>query len=95
MKTFLPNATVIALSAASVLMIACGDSGSLQSSNNAQLSDTATATSATEIPVSATTSAAGAFSFVNMMASSQNDSAEPLAGGTAVLATSETDEPSV
>ncbi len=93
MKTFLPGATLVALSAASVLLIACGDSGSLQSSNKAQLSDSATAASATEIPVSATTSAAGAFSFVNMAASSQNDRAEPLAGGAAVLATSETDEP--
>jgi hypothetical protein len=95
MKTFLPSATFIALSAVSVLMIACGDSGSMQSSNNAQLSDNPTTASATEIPMSATTSAASAFSFVNMMASSQNDSAEPLAGGASVLATSETDEPSV
>ena len=94
MKTYLPNAVVIALSLASVLLIACGDSGSLQS-NNAGLSENPVATSASEISVAATTSAAGAFSFVNMMASSQNDRAEPLAGGAAVLATSETDEPSV
>ena len=95
MKTYLPNATVIALSLASVLLIACGDNGSLQSSNNAKLSDNPAATSATEFPVSATTSAAGAFSYINLMASSQNDRAEPLVGGAAVLATSETDEPSV
>ena len=95
MKTYLPIATVIALSAASVLLIACGDSGTLQSSNDAPLSENPTATSATEIPMSATTSTASAFNFVNMMASSQNDSAEPLVGGAAVLATSETDEPSV
>ena len=95
MKTFLPSATLFALSAASVLLIACGDSGSLQSSSNAQLSDNPAAASAAEFPVSATTSAAGAFSFINLMASSQNDRAEPLAGGAAVLATSETDEPSV
>lgn len=94
MKTHLPNATAIALSLASVLLIACGDSGSLQS-NNVDLSENPVATSASEISVSATTSAAGAFSFVNMMASSQNDRAEPLVGGAAVLATSETDEPSV
>jgi hypothetical protein len=95
MKTFLPNATFIAFSVASMLLIACGESGSLQSSNDAQLSDIATANSVTAIPVSATTSAAGAFSFVNMMASGQDDSAEPVAGGAAVFATSETDEPSV
>ena len=97
MKTFLPNANakVIAMSLASVLLLACGDSGSLQSSNDAPLSDNPTTASATAIPMSATTSAAGAFSFINMMASSQNDRAEPLAGGAAVLATSETDEPSV
>ncbi len=93
MKNFLPNHTLLALSAASVLLIACGDSGSLPSSNNGQLSDNPTVASATEIPLSATTSAASAFSFVNMMASSQNDSAEPLVGGAAVLATSETEEP--
>jgi hypothetical protein len=95
MKTFLPITTVVALSAASVLLIACGDSGTLQSSNNAQLSNNAITANATEIPLSATTSAANAYNFVNMMASSQNDSAEPLVGGAAVLATSETDEPSV
>lgn len=95
MKTFLQNARFVALSAVSVLMIACGDSSSLQSSNNAQLSDNPATTSASEIPMSASTSAASAMSFVNMMASSQNDSAEPLAVGAAVLATSETDEPSV
>jgi hypothetical protein len=95
MKTFLPNATVVALSVASVLLIACGDSSTLQSSNNAQLSDNPATASASEIPMSASTSAASAINFVNMMASSQNDSAEPLAVGAAVLATSETDEPSV
>ena len=95
MKTYLPKTTrFVALSAVGVLLIACGDSGTLQS-NNAELSENPVATSASEISVSATTSAAGAFGFVNMMASSQNDRAEPLVGGAAVLATSETDEPSL
>jgi hypothetical protein len=95
MKTFLQNARFVALGAVSVLMIACGDSGSLPSSDNAQLSDNPATASASGIPMSATTSAASAINFVNMMASSQNDSAEPLAVGASVLATSETDEPSV
>jgi hypothetical protein len=48
----------------------------------------------TDIPVSATTSAAGAFTFVNTLAGAANDTAEPLTVGNAILATSDTDEPS-
>ncbi|MBX3658652.1 MAG: hypothetical protein KF740_09490 [Ramlibacter sp.] len=47
----------------------------------------------TDIPVSATTSSAGAFAFVNGLAGSPDNTAEPLTVGDAVLATSETDEP--
>jgi hypothetical protein len=47
----------------------------------------------TDIPVSATTSAAGAFTFVNTLAGVADNTAEPLTVGNAMLATSETDEP--
>ena len=47
----------------------------------------------TDVPVSATASADGAFAFVAQVAVSRDDSAEPLVVGDATLATSETDEP--
>lgn len=93
MKTILPSTALLVLSAASVMLIACGDGGTMPSSNNVQLMDNPVTASATELPVSATNSSASAFNFVNTMASSQNDSAEPMVDGNAVLATSETDEP--
>lgn len=47
----------------------------------------------TDVPVSATTSADGAFDFVALLAATLNETGEPLVLGDAVLATSETDEP--
>lgn len=47
----------------------------------------------TDVPVSATTSADGAFDFVAVLAASQDDTGDPLVLGNAVPATSETDEP--
>ncbi len=91
MKNFLPNPTLIALGAAMVMLIACGDGSSLPPTGAAPPS-TPTA-STTDIPVSATTSAQGAFKFVNLAASSPQDTAEPLVDGDAVLAMSDTDEP--
>ncbi|HSV46006.1 MAG TPA: hypothetical protein VLJ58_09465 [Ramlibacter sp.] len=49
--------------------------------------------SGTDVPNSATTSAAGALAFARSVAASSDNSAEPLVLGDAVLATSETDEP--
>jgi multidrug efflux pump subunit AcrA (membrane-fusion protein) len=91
MKNFLPNPTLMALSAAAVLVIACGDGSSLPPAGAAQTSSPTAST--TDIPLSATTSAQGAFSFVNLVASSPLDTAEPLLDGDAVLAVSDTDEP--
>ena len=47
----------------------------------------------TGVPLSATQSAAGAFAFVNGVAASVSETAEPLVLGDATLATSDTDEP--
>jgi len=47
----------------------------------------------TDVPVSATTSADGAFDFVASVAANLDDTGEPLVLGDAVLAVSETDEP--
>ena len=49
--------------------------------------------SGTDVPVSATTSADGAFNFVASVAANLDDTGEPLVLGDAVLAVSETDEP--
>ena len=47
----------------------------------------------TDVPLSATTSSAGALAFVKMVAATSSDSASPLVVGDAVLATSDTDGP--
>lgn len=47
----------------------------------------------TDVPLSATTSSAGAVAFAKAVAASKDDTASPLVVGDAVLATSETDEP--
>ena len=47
----------------------------------------------TDVPLSATTSSAGAMAFVKSVAATSDNKAEPIRVGDAVLATSETDEP--
>jgi hypothetical protein len=49
--------------------------------------------SGTDVPLSATTSSAGAMEFVKRLAATSDNSAEPIRVGDAVLATSNTDEP--
>jgi hypothetical protein len=49
--------------------------------------------SGTDVPLSATTSSAGAMEFVKRVAATSDDKAEPIRVGDAVLATSNTDEP--
>jgi hypothetical protein len=46
----------------------------------------------TDVPLSATTSSAGAMEFVKRVAATSDNSAEPIRVGDAVLATSDTDE---
>ena len=46
----------------------------------------------TDVPVSATTSSAGAMAFVKRVAATSDDTAEPIRVGGAVLATSDTDD---
>jgi hypothetical protein len=91
MKNFLPKPTLIALGAAIVMLVACGDGSSLPPTGAAPPGNPPEGT--TGIPASATASAQGAFSFVNQTASTQQDSAEPLLDGDAALAASDTDEP--
>lgn len=90
MKHYSPSPLLAALGAATVLLAACGDSSSLP----APVTPPAPPPAVTnEIPASATTSSAGAFTFVNSVASASQDTAEPLLDGDSVLATSDTDEP--
>ena len=49
--------------------------------------------SGTDVPLSATTSSAGAMEFVKQVAATSDNKAEPIRVGDAVLATSNTDEP--
>ena len=79
--------THLSLAAGALLLAACGGGGG----------DGGTAptepVAGTQVPASATTSSAGAFTFVRDTGGSSDNSAEPLVVGDAVLATSETDEP--
>lgn len=79
--------THLSLAAGALLLAACGGGGG----------DGGTAptepVAGTQVPTSATTSSAGAFTFVRDTAATSDNSAEPLVVGDAVLATSETDEP--
>ena len=71
----------------SLMLASCGGGGGGGSALTPPL------VSGTEVPVSATVSADGAFAFVDSVAATRDDSAEPLVVGDATLATSETDEP--
>ena len=86
MKTTILKNRFWALGAGAALLAACGGGGG----SGAPVDPVA---SGTDIPVSATTSSAGAFTFVNDVASTTDNTAEPLVVGDATLATSETDEP--
>lgn len=86
MKTTILKNRFWALGAGAALLAACGGGGG----SGAPVDPVA---SGTDIPVSATTSSAGAFTFVNGVASTTDNTAEPLVVGDATLATSETDEP--
>lgn len=87
-KTLLAR-TALAVSATALLLAACGGGGG--GDDTPVVTPSATGS---QVPASATSSAAGAFGFVNGLAASKDDSGEPLILGDAVLGTSETDEPS-
>jgi hypothetical protein len=84
--------TLALLAVAGVLLAACGGGGGGGGGLGGITAPPATV-GGSDVPVSATTSADGAFSFVADVAAQQDDAAEPLVLGDAVLATSETDEP--
>jgi hypothetical protein len=81
-KLFSRSLALIAITAGALGLAACG------SSNNAE-----SLISGTDLPQTITTQPARVISFANSTQAATSDSAEPLAVGDAVLATSETDEP--
>lgn len=85
MKNFPFTRTPLALAAGALLLAACGGGGGSRDVQSYVLD--------TEVPVSATTSAAGAFAFVSSVASTRSETAEPLIVGDATLGSSETEEP--
>lgn len=90
MKLYPTSPLLLALGAATVLLAACGDSSSLPAPATPPAPPPVVTT---EIPTTATTSSAGAFTFVNSVASTSQDTAEPLLDADSVLASSDTDEP--
>lgn len=86
MKNFPFTRTPLALAAGALLLAACGGGGGGSRDLPPYVLDT-------EVPVSATTSAAGAFAFVSSVASTRSETAEPLIVGDATLGSSETEEP--
>jgi hypothetical protein len=87
MKHLTSLRTGVSLGCGALLLAACGGGGG----GNAGPADPTVAGS--DVPLSATTSSAGAFAFVKSVAAARDDTATPLVVGDAVLATSETDEP--
>jgi hypothetical protein len=71
--------------ACAVVLAGCGDGGRVSFSSDSDADGT-------DVPLSATTSSAGAMAFVKLVAATSDNSAEPIRVGGAVLATSDTDE---
>jgi hypothetical protein len=90
MKLYSPSPLLLALGTSTALLAACGDSSSLPAPVAPPAPPPVVTT---EIPASATTSSAGAFTFVKAEASANKDTAEPLLDADSVLASSDTDEP--
>ena len=79
--------THLSLAAGALLLAACGGGGGDSAPPPTD------PVAGTQVPASASASAAGAFTFVRDTAATSDNSAEPLVVGDATLATSETDEP--
>ena len=92
MKLFLNGRVIASLLAMTFYLAACGDGGSLPGAGG-PIAEVDPKISGTDVPTSATTSAAGAFTFVKTVVESSADAQEPLVLGDAVLATTDTEEP--
>jgi hypothetical protein len=80
--------TALGLAVVGSVLVACGSGV-----NDAPAVIVDPAVDATDVPISATTSAPGAIAFVTATVATSSDSAEPIVMGDVVLASGETDEP--
>ena len=80
--------TAAGLAASALLLAACGGGGGGGSPVVVE-----PVIAGTDVPLSATTSSAGALAFAKTVAASSDNSASPITVGDAVLATSDSDEP--
>jgi hypothetical protein len=90
MKPFFTHRSWLAASAAALLLTACGSSGDSGSASGGSASG-----NGSDIPVSATSSSSGAFSFVeSLVAAGGSETAEPLnlGGDDVTLGNSDTDD---
>jgi hypothetical protein len=89
MKRAAHSHIALTLATATVLLTACGG-------GNGDVVATPTTNPnvpGSDVPLSATTSSAGALAFVKSVAATSDNSATPLVIGDAVLATSDSDDP--
>jgi hypothetical protein len=94
MKLFFTHRSWLAASAGALLLAACGSGGDSGGDNGAS-SGGSPLGNGSDIPVSATSSSAGAFSFVqSLVAAGGSETAEPLqlGGDDVSLGSSETDD---
>jgi ABC-type phosphate transport system substrate-binding protein len=92
MTSFMNMRTPLAVCAVVLGLAACGDGSSLPSTGNPAAA-TDPLIPGTDVPTSATTSAAGATAFVKTVVASSAETTEPLQLGEVVLATTDTEEP--
>ena len=90
MLKFHTSCKLVALCCVASVLVACGSSDSLPT---ATVPPVINLVPGTDVPVTATTSAAGAAEFVKTVVASSADTAEPLAVGDAVLSTTDTEDP--
>jgi hypothetical protein len=88
MKSMTSSRLALGAAATALLLTACGGGD-----GGGPPVDADPTVPGTEVPLSATTSSAGALAFVKRVAASSDDTAAPIAVGDAVLASSDTDEP--
>ena len=88
MKSTSSVRTFMSLVGGAVFLAACGGGG-----GNGPVLPADPIARGSEVPLSATTSSAGAVAFVKTVAATSDNSAEPIVVGDAMLATSDTDEP--
>jgi hypothetical protein len=84
------NAKGLITVAVAMLATACGGGSS---GGDSAVVNTDPPVAGSEVPVSATTSSAGAMAFMKQLAATSDNNATPIVVGDAVLATSDTDEP--